>query len=1239
MNKIHKSQQPDGLLEKLINVAENHQTEDKSKPTERQTHRKSSREEYNRVGKFGRPFPKRNFGTLDNQKLEKELANFNVNMNEERKKKKRKFDKTINVKEYEPFAVETSEREEDNNKNLLENFESFSQQKDTSNVSFNSKNIYNKNYVKKKTNTSRLGLGSDIGDDKMSLKSEKVIIKGLSKKLNDNIQKTVSKSSPKKDPGMRFSVKNSKFFAGKLNVVQRESHFKGKASLLSSNVDDNERKQKDFKISEIGLDYNVGNIMGERANPRNNELDISNADSVTFPDEPKNFKGSKFSSASERQSNYKSEKISFNPLASFGNRPNEIVIEFLNNWGSPFQIGLTETKFFDMNNVEIKLKKNNVKFLNRNKEVDTESDLMNLFNDRIVSMNRNDMFVVDYNKRKNKYSINFKLPLTADIGSLVLWNFNEDPDKGVEKFKVLFGSIEVFKGELPKANGKVSNCMNYKIIRLNPKFDKSSLIEHLSQEYGLVRKKPKIQEIHSDISPQEQGEPQSLTPKNKLRGRSNIYDKARTPNPSKKSLYPIGGANNIKIPSDNSILTRKRINNKMSIEGRFGKKEIISKRKSGLEKSEAVFRSKSKNLLNPGFSLHGLVETYKEEEIPFKPLLDGLTCKLLSNWDDKTAIGLNGIEIFNTEGHRLQLKKKHIKVVTPNDKPPSNQADRENIVNEGLNTCDVNQHWSFALEGNLPLTLKIKFDKQERIAMIRIWNYNVSRTRASKGVRELVISDLKDRQLLFGGILKKASGMLIKPSKNYESVLFVKEKKDLVKIAANDWLYSKFCKKIRNEVQRKIKNHYNDFLNQRPTMTDPESMKGNNMKSGKFGVKDNLNFRRSENKSSKFIRAQNMKDNVSTVSFKKAKITVLENWGHTKEFGIMGIEFYNKQNKPISNSYFVVSSKNKLISDDPSNTDRNVKMKKSVLFRLRNNDENSIEISFKKKVQVAFICVYNVDGSSVETKKGIKKLALYLDGNLMTGEKGLYIKKGSKHKFMRKQPQRISFPLSQLVHNVKPKPSYITPISSPTGFTIEFRLKSTFGDPYYIGLNAIEIFDLMGNNLLVKENEGNFKLTAEPAGVHVLPEMSRDLRVAKNLYNGNNLSEDNRDTWLTTFVKFDKSLQTNIIIVEFKDPVILGVVNIWNYTKTHHRAVKEMEIYLDDNIIFCGPLNNIKERLLSSIFFNEVFKKKRVDHIKIEPIIHFKNERSALDNEGRVLNKISSDKFLGIERPTTGFIN
>lgn len=58
--------------------------------------------------------------------------------------------------------------------------------------------------------------------------------------------------------------------------------------------------------------------------------------------------------------------------------------------------------------------------------------------------------------------------------------------------------------------------------------------------------------------------------------------------------------------------------------------------------------------------------------------------------------------------------------------------------------------------------------------MIRIWNYNCSRIKAAKGIKNIVII-ANNKFTIFIGKIKKATGSLRKKVINYECILFTKD--------------------------------------------------------------------------------------------------------------------------------------------------------------------------------------------------------------------------------------------------------------------------------------------------------------------------------------------------------------------------------------------------------------------------------------------------------------------------------
>ena len=74
----------------------------------------------------------------------------------------------------------------------------------------------------------------------------------------------------------------------------------------------------------------------------------------------------------------------------------------------------------------------------------------------------------------------------------------------------------------------------------------------------------------------------------------------------------------------------------------------------------------------------------------------------------------------------------------------------------------------------------------------------------------------------------------------------------------------------------------------------------------------------------------------------------------------------------------------------------------------------------------------------------------------------------------------------------------------------QFQLFSTWGDPYYVGLNGLEFYDENGYRLRLAENN----ITAHPHSVNVLPGVVDDIITPDKLIDGVNDTYDGQHMWL-----------------------------------------------------------------------------------------------------------------------------
>lgn len=153
---------------------------------------------------------------------------------------------------------------------------------------------------------------------------------------------------------------------------------------------------------------------------------------------------------------------------------------------------------------------------------------------------------------------------------------------------------------------------------------------------------------------------------------------------------------------------------------------------------------------------------------------------------------------------------------------------------------------------------------------------------------------------------------------------------------------------------------------------------------------------------------------------------------------------------------------------------------------------------------------------------------------------------------------------------------FIQPFVVPmrcVGQFLRIRILSNFGDKHYVGLNGIQIFD-SEDEVLLDPTKVSFKLFADPS-MAASSSGVEDKRVPENLYNGVNSGEHFDKFFLMPFVNPRRlGHPTNLgrefsqILIFFEDYHQLGKISFWNYSKTFSRAAKDVEIFLDESLVF-----------------------------------------------------------------------
>ena len=228
-------------------------------------------------------------------------------------------------------------------------------------------------------------------------------------------------------------------------------------------------------------------------------------------------------------------------------------------------------------------------------------------------------------------------------------------------------------------------------------------------------------------------------------------------------------------------------------------------------------------------------------------------------------------------------------------------------------------------------------------------------------------------------------------------------------------------------------------------------------------------------------------------------------------------------------------------------------------------------------------------------------------------ESTIYIRRGPGHNFIdfgqtiplclakddtsHKMDKIQKITRSQLRYVVPAVHQDYEPCILPSGMLLRFVFHSSWGDPYYIGLDKLQIMSVSSSSKyspLVIRGE---QVAAGPISLQCLPGMQNDGRVPRNLFeccrDGQHATRGGWLAPLAASLAYDynslalsdglRSGHENELHVLMDQPTIISGIRIWNYSKTPKRGVREVSVYLDDRLIIRSGLHIVEsQRVIGS---------------------------------------------------------